>query len=90
MTEVKEDNPIVFFCKDCEELVDTEKVGSKYVYKCRKCGTKNVAFGTLKSVHGFFRLEEREKQKRREEERAKKEGKIPRSAPKAAAVNAEE
>jgi len=88
MTEEKIDNtnPIVFFCKDCEELVETEKIGSKYVYKCKQCGTKNVAFGTLKSVSGFFRLEEREKAKRREEERAKKAGK----APKAIAAEKEE
>ncbi len=79
-----DENPIVFFCKDCEELVETEKVGNKYVYKCRKCGTKNVAFGTLKSVSGFFRIEEREKQKRREEDRAKKAGKVPRAAVKSA------
>lgn len=49
---------IVFYCKDCSELVDTERCGRKYVYKCKKCGTKNVAFGTSKSIHGFFRVGE--------------------------------
>lgn len=56
---------IVFYCKDCEELVETDRFGKKYVYMCKKCGTKNVAFGTLKSVRGFFRLDEKEKQKRK-------------------------
>lgn len=56
------DNPIIFYCKDCEEIVDTHKVGGKYVYKCVKCGTKNVAFGTEKSIRGFFKIvEEKEK-----------------------------
>lgn len=53
---------IVFYCKDCEEIVDTLKVGGKYVYKCKKCGTKNVAFGTEKSIYGFFRLEKTEEE----------------------------
>lgn len=49
---------IVFYCKDCEEIVDTERVGNKYVYKCKKCGTKNVAFGTKKSIFSFFHVAE--------------------------------
>ena len=52
---------IVFFCKDCQEIADTERCGKKYVYKCKKCGTKNVAFGTKKSISSFFRLEEGKK-----------------------------
>ncbi len=62
-----EPGKVVFYCKDCEELVDTERCGRKYVYRCKKCDTKNVAFGTLKSVRGFFRLDEKEKQKRKAE-----------------------
>lgn len=50
---------IIFYCKDCAEVVDTDRCGRKYVYKCKKCGTKNVAFGTKKSIYGFFRLEEK-------------------------------
>lgn len=63
---------IVFYCKDCEEIVDTTRIGGKYVYKCKKCGTKNVAFGTKKSIYGFFRLEEKEL---KEEKRKAKEAK---------------
>ena len=59
MTENK--GPIVFYCKDCEEIVDAEKIGKKYVYKCKRCGTKNVAFGTEKSVKSFFRVKEEKK-----------------------------
>ena len=61
-----EDNPIIFYCKDCEEVVDTNRVGGKYVYKCKRCGTKNVAFGTKKSIYGFFKLEDKEKEKAKE------------------------
>jgi hypothetical protein len=48
---------IVFYCKDCEEIVDADRFAGKYVYKCKKCGTKNVAFGTIKSISTFFRLD---------------------------------
>ncbi|KKU79483.1 MAG: hypothetical protein UY05_C0029G0006 [Candidatus Peregrinibacteria bacterium GW2011_GWA2_47_7] len=47
---------IVFFCKDCVKLVDGIKVGKKYVYKCPTCGTKNVAFGTERSIKSFYRM----------------------------------
>jgi len=52
-------NEIVFFCKDCNEIVETNRVGKKYVYTCKKCGTKNVAFGTRKSIDNFFRLDDK-------------------------------
>jgi len=60
MTETKDEKPIIFYCKDCEEIVDVNRFGKKYVYKCKKCGTKNVAFGTRRSIIGFFRLDEKE------------------------------
>ncbi len=49
---------IVFYCKDCEMIVPTSKLPGKYVYKCKKCGTKNVAFGSKKSIFNFFHIEE--------------------------------
>jgi DNA-directed RNA polymerase subunit M/transcription elongation factor TFIIS len=63
--------PIVFYCKDCEEIVNAHKAGRKYVYKCAKCGTKNVAFGTEKSIKSFFHVKEEEEKK--EEKPKKKE-----------------
>ncbi|MBI5753678.1 hypothetical protein HZA40_00860 [Candidatus Peregrinibacteria bacterium] len=67
-----DDNPILFYCKDCAEIVETRRVGGKYVYTCKKCGTKNVAFGTKKSIYGFFKLADKEKAKLREEKREEK------------------
>lgn len=60
MTETK--SPIVFYCKDCEKLVDASKFGKRYVYTCKICGTKNVAFGTEKSIKNFFRIPEEKKE----------------------------
>ncbi|MBI2638200.1 hypothetical protein HYW83_01280 [Candidatus Peregrinibacteria bacterium] len=47
---------IVFYCKDCEKIVDGVKVGRKYVYRCPLCQTKNVAFGTEKSIKSFYHV----------------------------------
>lgn len=49
---------VVFFCKDCEKIVVGIKVGGKYVYKCPLCHTKNVAFGTEKSIRSFYRVKD--------------------------------
>jgi len=65
MTETKSPetkSPIVFYCKDCEKLVDASKFGKRYVYTCKICGTKNVAFGTEKSIKNFFRIPEEKKE----------------------------
>ncbi|MFA6550255.1 MAG: hypothetical protein WCT36_02780 [Candidatus Gracilibacteria bacterium] len=59
----EEDNwgGIVFYCKDCEKIVQADRAfGKKYVYKCRICKTKNVAFGTEKSIATYFHIEEPE------------------------------
>ncbi|MBD3330161.1 hypothetical protein GF354_01365 [Candidatus Peregrinibacteria bacterium] len=53
-----DDEAIVFYCKDCEEIVDADKCGKRYVYKCKKCRTKNVAFGTKKSISNYFRIQD--------------------------------
>ena len=66
---------IVFYCKDCEGIVDTDRVGRKYVYKCKKCGTKNVAFGTKKSIYSFFHVEDKEEEGEGEERVAEKKSK---------------
>ncbi len=45
---------VAFYCKDCERIVDARQVGRKYVYSCNVCHTKNVAFGTEKSIRSYF------------------------------------
>ena len=49
---------IAFYCKDCEQIVDVDRVGRRYVYRCQICKTKNVAFGTGKSIQNYFHVEE--------------------------------
>lgn len=47
---------VVYYCKDCEKIVDADQVGRKYVFRCRVCKTKNVAFGTDKSIRSYFHV----------------------------------
>jgi hypothetical protein len=53
---------IVFFCKDCHKLVKVHRVGRRFVYTCAECGTKNVAFGTDKSIRSFFHVKDEEEE----------------------------
>lgn len=52
---------MIFYCKDCRTVVEADKAGRKHVYKCKTCGTKNVAFGSEKSIKGFYRVPGEEK-----------------------------
>lgn len=47
---------IVFYCKDCRNIVDGVKVGRKYLYRCPTCNGKDVAFGTEKSIRNFYHI----------------------------------
>ena len=60
---------IAFFCKDCEMIVKAYAVGRKFVYKCSRCSTKNVAFGTEKALRDFYRVKTEEEVKKEEAER---------------------
>ena len=58
----------VFFCKDCNRILEenqVEKCGKRMVFKTKECGTKNVAFGSRRSISGFFRVEEMEKKRKK-------------------------
>lgn len=49
---------VICYCKDCEKIVQTTPVGRKFAYKCSICNTKNVAFGSEKSIRNFYRIKE--------------------------------
>ena len=59
VTDTAEDK-IVFYCKDCERIVGAVKEARRYVYHCKECKTKNVAFGTEKSIKNFYHVKEEE------------------------------
>lgn len=49
---------VVFYCKDCKKIVEASPVGRKFVYRCKSCNTKNVAFGTEKSIRNFYHIKD--------------------------------
>ncbi len=51
---------IIFYCKDCEKIIFAKQVGRSHVYRCPHCHTKNVAFGTEKSIKNYYHIEEKE------------------------------
>lgn len=51
---------IKFYCKDCQKIVGAKQVGRKNVFRCDICKTKNVAFGTEKSIKNFFHIDDEE------------------------------
>ncbi len=62
---------LIFYCKDCRKVVETQAVGRKFVYRCQVCQTKNVAFGSLKSIKNFYRIKEGEMSQALSEEEKK-------------------
>lgn len=59
-----EDQGVVFFCNDCEQIVAAEKAKNSVRFSCPDCKGKNISFGTQKSVNNFFRLNESGKRKK--------------------------
>ncbi|MBA4336487.1 hypothetical protein C0416_01800 [bacterium] len=49
---------ISYYCKDCAKFVEGQQVSRKYVFRCPICKTKNVAFGTEKSLKNFFHIDD--------------------------------
>lgn len=47
--------PIVFYCRDCQKVVDEPiRKGNKYEYTCPVCQGDRVAFGTRQAISDFF------------------------------------
>lgn len=47
---------IVFYCKACKKIVDAERIGKKYQYKCPLCKGTEVAFGTEMSIKSVYKI----------------------------------
>lgn len=48
---------VSFYCKDCEEIVETERTKPKqYIFTCKKCEWKNIAIWTQAGLkENYFR-----------------------------------
>ena len=53
---VKERWPVSFFCKDCENIVETERENLKwYVFICKKCEGKNIVIWTKEGLKSNYK-----------------------------------
>ena len=49
---------IVYYCKNCKDLVDGERVGKKYRFVCPVCKETDIPWGTEKSIKSFFKVKD--------------------------------
>lgn len=49
---------LVFYCKNCEEIVEAKQTKKKFKFICPKCGKHEIAFGTEESIHNYYRIRE--------------------------------
>lgn len=47
---------IVYFCRDCKQLVKPQRVGKKFLFSCELCKGQNVSFGSDQSIRNFYRI----------------------------------
>jgi DNA-directed RNA polymerase subunit RPC12/RpoP len=47
---------IVYYCQECEAISTPKRVQNRFQFKCAKCGSAKVAFGTEKSIASYYRL----------------------------------
>jgi predicted RNA-binding Zn-ribbon protein involved in translation (DUF1610 family) len=50
-----ENDSIVFYCRDCEEILEVERIQGKGVkFRCKKCGGSNICYGTYRGISSYF------------------------------------
>lgn len=48
---------VSFYCKDCEEIVETERTNPKwYIFKCKKCNSTNISIWTTAWIKENYRI----------------------------------
>ncbi len=53
-----EHQKVVFYCHDCEKIVQGKKLGKSLKFACAECNGNNVSYGTEKSIKNHFRIQE--------------------------------
>ena len=47
---------IIYYCQDCEKLIQSKRIGKKFRFSCPDCKGKNVAFGSEKSILNYYHI----------------------------------
>jgi Zn finger protein HypA/HybF involved in hydrogenase expression len=48
--------PLVFYCKNCEKIVNATQTRKKFCFRCPECKKMEVAFGTKESISNHYRI----------------------------------
>ena len=51
---------IIYFCRDCERITKPKRIGKKFKFSCTECNGNNVAFGSEKSIHKYYKLPQKD------------------------------
>lgn len=50
------DQKIVWYCRDCEKIVEGKQIGKTLKFICATCNGEKVSHGTEKSIYNYFNL----------------------------------
>jgi Zn finger protein HypA/HybF involved in hydrogenase expression len=53
-----ENQPVVFYCHDCERCVDVKKRQGSVKFACELCNGNKIMYGTKSSIDAYFHLNE--------------------------------
>lgn len=48
--------PVVFYCKECKEIVQADRKGKSLTFTCPQCGKNNIAIGTQRSIENYYNI----------------------------------
>lgn len=54
---------IIYYCRDCKDLVKPKRIGKKFQFSCTACKGSNVSFGSEKSIEKYYKVEMKEAKK---------------------------
>lgn len=49
---------IIYYCRECKEIIIPKRIGKKFQFSCPKCKSANVAFGSEKSIANYYKIPE--------------------------------
>lgn len=55
-----ENQPIVFYCQDCQKIVKEKQVGKSLKFVCSECNGDHISYGTEKSIKNYFHISSEE------------------------------
>ncbi len=52
---------IVYYCRDCKEMVSAKRIPGKLGFKCATCNSLRVASGSEDSIHNYYKVHKKDR-----------------------------